>query len=131
VGRRTFCSDGCVDKWRIKTDPGFVRTLVFRRDMGVCCLCGEDTVAFKASLKGLSTWQRDRRLESRGIPINRTDFWDADHIVAVVEGGGERDLDNYRTLCIPCHRRVTAALRKRLQEKQIADKPLPLFKEDD
>ena len=38
----------------------------------------------------------------------------ADHIVPVVEGGGECDLSNMRTLCLKCHRAVTALLRTRL-----------------
>ena len=36
-------------------------------------------------------------------------------MVAVAEGGGECDLENYRTLCVPCHRQVTAELRERLR----------------
>ena len=39
--------------------------------------------------------------------------WDADHIVEVIEGGGECGLDNYQTLCCPCHKRKTADLAKR------------------
>jgi 5-methylcytosine-specific restriction endonuclease McrA len=31
----------------------------------------------------------------------------------VVEGGGECDLENIRTLCLKCHRAVTAQLRAR------------------
>jgi 5-methylcytosine-specific restriction enzyme A len=42
-------------------------------------------------------------------------LWDADHIVPVVEGGGECDLANLQTLCLKCHRERTAALRKRRQ----------------
>ena len=45
--------------------------------------------------------------------LNRRSLWDADHIVPVVEGGGECDLSNIRTLCLLCHREVTAALRER------------------
>lgn len=41
-------------------------------------------------------------------------IWDADHIQAVVEGGGECGLDNYRTLCCRCHKDETAKLRKKL-----------------
>jgi 5-methylcytosine-specific restriction enzyme A len=32
-----------------------------------------------------------------------------------VEGGGQCDLSNMRTLCLLCHRRTTAALRERLK----------------
>jgi 5-methylcytosine-specific restriction endonuclease McrA len=39
--------------------------------------------------------------------------WDADHIVPVIEGGGECGLSNLRTLCRDCHKRVTAELAKR------------------
>ena len=35
------------------------------------------------------------------------DFWEADHIVPVAEGGGEASLNNFQTLCVPCHARKT------------------------
>lgn len=41
-------------------------------------------------------------------------FWEADHITPVVEGGGQCGLENYRTLCVPCHRDVTKKLRKKM-----------------
>ena len=44
------------------------------------------------------------------------DFWQADHTIAVAEGGGACGLENLRTLCTPCHRKETAALRGRLKE---------------
>jgi len=44
--------------------------------------------------------------------------WEADHIVPVVEGGGEVGLEGYRTLCIPCHKRETRALRRRQVERR-------------
>ncbi|HEV2687987.1 MAG TPA: HNH endonuclease [Bryobacteraceae bacterium] len=43
----------------------------------------------------------------------RKSLWDADHIMPVVEGGGECDLANLRTLCLKCHGAATAALRRR------------------
>lgn len=135
-GRRTFCSQDCVDRWTIKTSPSHVRALVFRRDKGVCALCGLDTVQ----------WGKERTREWRALHprsgepftmeyrevsaareafrrqhphfFTRQTYWDADHIVPVVEGGGECDLDNYRTLCLPCHRQVTADLAKRRADRR-------------
>ena len=50
--------------------------------------------------------------------------WEADHIIPVIEGGGECGLENYRTLCLPCHKKETAALAKRrAQRRQQAKAP--------
>jgi hypothetical protein len=38
----------------------------------------------------------------------------------VTEGGGECDLDNIRTLCLRCHRVVTAQLRERIRRAKVA-----------
>ena len=45
------------------------------------------------------------------------DFWQADHFVPVAEGGGNCGLENFRTLCSPCHLNETEQLRARLQLK--------------
>ena len=90
--RRTYCSDACIHEWRLRTDHNYLRSQTFQRDQGICAECGKDTRA-------------------------AGEDWDADHIIPVVEGGGECDLSNIRTLCIPCHRKVTAELRKRLRRR--------------
>ncbi len=79
---------------------------------------------------GMRSWsERDSWLKEHGIPTGRhcSDWWDADHIVPVIDGGGECGLDNYRTLCIPCHKRETAALRKRMAQRRVEAKALPLL----
>jgi hypothetical protein len=53
-----------------------------------------------------------QRKKDLGIPLHRDTFWDADHIVAVKDGGGECGLDNLRTLCIFCHIKRTIDQRK-------------------
>lgn len=45
-------------------------------------------------------------------------FWEADHITPVAEGGGRSGVLNYRTLCVSCHRQATAALAKRLAKRR-------------
>jgi len=115
--RRTFCSDFCVHQWRLRSDPGYLRDQVFARDRGLCALCSTDTVAAYAALKRSRDPGRAQALELWGMKsiTARRSLWDADHIRPVAEGGGQCDLDNLRTLCLPCHREVTADLRRRLR----------------
>jgi len=114
AGRFTFCSEWCVHEWRLRTDPGYLRDQVFLRDRGLCAACGVDTVAAWRDLKRSRGTHRLRLLEKWGLKkLNRKTLWDADHIVPVIEGGGECDLDNIRTLCVACHREQTKRLRAR------------------
>ena len=112
--RFTFCSDWCVNEWRLRTDPGYLRDQVFARDKGVCAICRVDARAAYADLRRSRGTHRLKLLKRWGLKrISRKTLWDADHIVPVVEGGGECDLDNLRTLCLVCHRQQTLDLRRR------------------
>ena len=113
-GRFTFCSEWCVHEWRLRTDPAYLRDQVWERDHGVCALCGINTAVAYADLRRSRGRHRLSLLARWGLrSLNRRSLWDADHIIPVVEGGGECDLANLRTLCLACHRRETAALRLR------------------
>ena len=120
--RRTFCSDYCVHQFRLRSDPGYLRDHVFARDRGICSLCSTDTMAAYASLKRTRGAKRTTELDVWGLKSihARRTLWDADHILPVAEGGGECDLDNLRTLCLLCHREVTAELRLRLKRVSAA-----------
>ncbi len=119
AGRFTFCSDWCVEEWKLRTNPGYLRERVFERDRGVCALCGIDCTAEANHLRRLRGAARERGYGAWGLrPRARRSLWDADHIVPVVEGGGECDLNNIRTLCLKCHRDVTAQLRARLRSSR-------------
>jgi hypothetical protein len=75
-----------------------------------------DTVEAWLQMKRARGERRIKRLEHWGLTrMSRKSLWDADHIVPVVEGGGECDLSNIRTLCLRCHRQVTQQLRQRLK----------------
>lgn len=112
--RFTFCSAWCVHEWKLRTDPGYLREQVFQRDRGVCAACGVDTLAAFRELQRSRGTHRIRLLQKWGWKrLNRKTLWDADHILPVVEGGGECDLDNIRTLCLLCHREATQNLRRR------------------
>ncbi len=124
--RRTlWCSEACVQSYAAHT-PNGVRAAVFRRDGGVCCWCGLDTVAARQMLPlreehaERPLWYSLRRVACRrylaviGIPVSRidADWWDADHIVPA-RLGGLLVLENLRTLCVRCHARRSAADRRR------------------
>lgn len=133
-GRRTFCSAECVHEWRLRSDPGYLRDQAFKRDRGVCADCGADTIARD------KVWREEAREFQRSLDrachgLTRTEWrrrwnawerehrtgWQADHIVPVVEGGGECGLDNIRTLCSVCHNRVTAELAARRAAQRQAE----------
>ena len=111
--RRTFCSEFCVNEWKLRTDPGYLRERVLARDKGICAMCGIDTLNAWMSIKRARWERRKLMLIDWGMKsLNRRSLWDADHILPVVQGGGECDLENIRTLCLKCHRKVTSDLRK-------------------
>jgi 5-methylcytosine-specific restriction enzyme A len=122
-GRRSFCGDPCVEAWVVKTNPTRMRRVVFRRDHGVCAVCGFDTTQLSSEFQRLKTWHEQRDwYAANGIPKGRREFWDADHVVPVVEGGGECGIENIRTLCLPCHRAETAKLMARRAERRRAER---------
>lgn len=103
-------------EWRLRSSTSYLRDCVFDRDRGICALCDTNTVRARRAVLRLPFAERMRafrELQQRGtITRRRKTWWEADHIVPVVEGG-DSNLENIRTLCIPCHRRVTAELRAR------------------
>ena len=114
--RRTFCSDGCVHEWRLRSSTSYLRKCVLERDRGICALCDIDTVKQRRSVMRLPFAQRMSELQTMIdagiISRRRKSWWEADHILPVVEGG-DSNLENIRTLCIPCHRGETYELRRR------------------
>jgi len=112
--KRTFCSEWCVHEWKLRTDPGYLRDCVLKRDRAVCAVCRTDTHEAWLRLKRARGQRRADMLAKWNLTkMNRRTLWDADHIVPVVEGGGECNLSNIRTLCLRCHGQATQALRER------------------
>lgn len=103
-------------EWRLRSSSSYLRECVFERDRGVCALCGVNTHRTRQKVMRLPFAQRMRELraliESGTIHRRRKSWWEADHILPVVEGG-DSSLDNMRTLCIPCHRGETRELAAR------------------
>jgi 5-methylcytosine-specific restriction enzyme A len=128
-GRRAWCGErACIERANIISSPSSARWHVQQRDHGICAHCGFD--ALKAErIRGRFFETRYSNPEvyrlfndiirvlhtAWGVPtwIERAHLWEADHVTPVVEGGGECGIENYRTLCVPCHRRETKALAAR------------------
>ena len=119
--RFTFCSDFCVHEWKLRSQPAYLREHVLKRDKGRCRGCGIDTIVALRALKRSRGARREELMLHWGFKTRmRKSLWDADHIVPVMEGGGECDLANIRTLCLRCHRAATAALRERIRKAKVA-----------
>jgi 5-methylcytosine-specific restriction protein A len=129
--RRTFCSTYCVHEHRLRSDPAYLRQQVFKRDSGICAACGCDAEKMRRVL-WLALRHIGRRrlaphwkqiLDSLGVPtefvFSRRSLWEADHILPVIEGGGQCDLSNLRTLCVGCHKLATSELRRRRTNRRL------------
>lgn len=99
--RRSWCSEACVEAFRLRTDPNAQRLAVFNRDRGICVECRRDCVALRNELRPLTGWGRSAAAvmsivkQLGGLP----DWWrlaypqfDADAIEHAVEVAAELDL---------------------------------------
>lgn len=128
--RITWFSQECVDQWKIANDPGYMRETVYKRDRGICAKCGCDS---SKEFKKIRQQVKDEcwidgkldRIKCKAIfgrwSQHRSTGYDIDHIIPVVEGGGQCTIENLRTLCHPCHKDETAALAgRRAAAKRLA-----------
>lgn len=140
----TYCSVECAEEGRLKRGGMYsssnIRSQIFTLESGICQLCKIDANAIFLRVSSLQPAERLNALINAGWTLPKGpkalqnllqdpkegDFWQADHIKAVAEGGGGCGLENLRTLCTPCHQQETAKLRSRLKLKgkesiQVAD----------
>lgn len=137
-GRSRYCCEGCADEVAVRTMPGVARRLVKKRDRGVCVECRLDTAALERGLRRLraAVWASGAELLAlaleeirrqlgvagfgrRGRPFRwGQHLWEADHVVAVEEGGGDLGLDNLVTRCLPCHKLRTAKQARARAERR-------------
>jgi 5-methylcytosine-specific restriction endonuclease McrA len=136
--RRTFCSDECVHEFMVRSDPGYARKETYKRDKGICQICGMDCSKwFKELKKHLFPIRYNERepvarkyFEDHGVPYvpdwaHRSTFWDVDHKVEAVVAG-PCGLDNLWLLCVPCHRAKTIEFNKvHLKKKPTEELPCP------
>lgn len=123
------CSDAKLSAWHIRCGRSdAIRRAAFARDAGVCAICQLDTALARARAMpgrwGAAT-EEERALTAerirQGFPSpGRRKWWEADHIIPLIDGG-ENDMANIRTLCIPCHKTVTReAAGRRARARRIA-----------
>ena len=118
-----FCSASCCDDWAVQVGCGdAVRRDLFERERGVCVECGLDCHSLYLRLKPLGPARR-RALLRQQMPSGLSErwrerivrscyeghIWQADHVLAVADGGGQAAAgsENMQTLCVPCHQAKT------------------------
>ena len=148
--RFTFCGDECRRRREIVCHPTSARWQVKDRDRGVCARCGMDcdtlddavadfgytytSVRYGSSRRAVTlngrqsplavAWLREQGFIRAGYAWRST--WQAHHKHPVIEGGGGCDLDGYETLCMFCHNKETAELRRRLADNRRGRQVLPM-----
>jgi hypothetical protein len=130
-----YCSQDCAEEGRLRRGGMYasvrIRSAVFALEGGKCSLCKINAHALFDQIRALQPAERLNKLLAVNWKLPKSskamenilnnpkegDFWQADHIHAVSEGGGACGLDNLRTLCTPCHLIETEKLRGRLKLK--------------
>lgn len=142
-----FCSGKCEEQHKIRTNASSYRRALFRLERGICTSCNVDCHLLVKRLRcieiGSFQWKQKReellkqiapafankgnklliqRLVTAAVEGNA---WHADHIVPVYEGGGQCSVENLRTLCVICHKKVTAeqAAARSKKKRASAEKP--------
>ena len=98
-GRRKgtkYCSPRCRNRWYETHSYIFMKYAIVKRDKATCQLCGH-------------AHKRLRWRHRKGSGFCRMEV---DHVVPIADGGAVLDHANLRTLCTPCHKRVTAEWRR-------------------
>jgi 5-methylcytosine-specific restriction endonuclease McrA len=113
-----FCCMDCKTVFEGEVSQAALRKLVFKRDKGVCAICGADTKEIQAVLESYEGAPKEYSAFVHGLMVQGYDrdrivkkksLWEADHVSPRVKGG-PTTLKNARTLCAPCHYRETANL---------------------
>ena len=116
--RRTLCSKECEHELNLRINGRYLRNCIYIRDNGICNICNIDTKKTAKMALLLTGKEKEDFLKNHNISLKRKiwkcrhggGLWDGDHIVTVKDGGGCSGLENMRTLCISCHKIITATM---------------------
>ena len=121
-----YCGPACSDEANIRAGGIAVENAILHRDRGVCAVCGMDCLWLENQRRAMWMARHDWAHGCEPMPgswgpwstSGSYRMWEADHIIPVSEGGGVCGLDNYRTLCLRCHKLDTARLAGRLADRR-------------
>lgn len=146
TGQKTsYCSPKCQHEIETRCSWNALRFAIYNRDGGICKKCGinlDDLEEFfkwyskifrkystnppdsanydyyhkYGSVVWVQHWPLPRELQ-QALGYSKDHLYEINHIKGLAEGGDLLDPENLETLCVPCHKKHTAALRKRLKGK--------------
>lgn len=116
-----YCSELCKHENQVRWKKSkYVREQLLEVEHGLCQMCGLDAHSIFKTLRDLPKSQRKKYLSETpyaNLSVKQLNdmirspsegqFWHADHIIPVYKGGGLCSLENFRTLCVLCHTKVT------------------------
>jgi len=89
---------------------------VFRRDKGICAICGIDCEAVRRELEAMGVLANDAfqsfvrvngfhntRLWNGSRETRVYSYWHVHHVKPIADGGEFLNLDNCQTICLHCH----------------------------
>uniref|UniRef100_UPI00358EC9D4 DNA annealing helicase and endonuclease ZRANB3 isoform X2 n=1 Tax=Myxine glutinosa TaxID=7769 RepID=UPI00358EC9D4 len=125
-----FCSEVCRQSFSLRAHGLEIRKVVCETEYGVCQACGLDAQdLFKRVRDAPHTLRKELLQQSHMIhlPVKQLNdmvrhpyagqFWQADHVRPVWNGGGQCSLANLQTLCTPCHLKKT--VKQEVERKQM------------
>ena len=101
--RRSWCSQECVEHYRLMTDWNYIRGKILERDQYRCQRCGHEP------------WRGPSGRRRRHLDMH------VDHIVELQDGGSFHDPANLQVLCEACHVDKTNEERRRRQGRYVIE----------
>lgn len=126
--RSKWCSDQCVENFKLRCDSAYQARIVLKRDLGICQICGRCTNSSENEFYEMSrktdVWSNKEALNEirRSLGYARGVWREVDHIVPVARGGGLCGPLGLRVTCGVCHETVTTELSAWLADQRNAQK---------